>query len=342
MFCVECGEEKPIYKNGVCIDCYLKSKQFTEGPDVLHLPFCAHCESYKYKNTWIKDAVENVIVRLVKNAFKISNELTDVNITPECELIDKTLECNIIISAMINDNKIVEQHKVKIILKKTVCDVCSKRFGGYHEAILQIRTDERKLSKKELEKIITFVENQVKIMQENGNRGLFITDMGKEGNGYDFFLSDKSAAFSIAKKVQEEFGGIIKQSSSNIGMKDSKQIYRMTYLIRLPFYKKGMFILFEKSLYKIQSLHGSKIKVIDLSNWKEVNLDEKQIHKASVLNDVSEIDMIVVSQNDKEIQVMHPDSFKLFIIKKPITKGFDKEKITVLRIDDKLFVSPKE
>ena len=43
--------------------------------------------------------------------------------------------------------------------------------------------------------------------------------------------------------VQEQFGGEIKHSSKNVGMREGKQIYRMTYLLRLPAFKKGDFIL---------------------------------------------------------------------------------------------------
>ena len=46
--------------------------------------------------------------------------------------------------------KITEEHNTIVRMKKDVCDVCSKRFGGYHEAIVQVRTDKRNLTEEEL------------------------------------------------------------------------------------------------------------------------------------------------------------------------------------------------
>ena len=88
----------------------------------------------------------------------------------------------------------------------------------------------------------TAVEGLVESMQDKGNRALFITDSKEEHGGLDFYLSDKGSALTITKKVQGKYGGSIKQSSKNIGMKDSRQVYRMTYLLRLPSFRKGDFI----------------------------------------------------------------------------------------------------
>ena len=81
---------------------------------------------------------------------------------------------------------------------------------------------------------------------------MFITDFAEERGGIDFYLSEKGSAYTIAKKLQERFGGEIKQSSKNVGMKDSRQIFRMTCLIRLPAYRKGDFISLDKTLIGLQ------------------------------------------------------------------------------------------
>ena len=67
MFCVECGEEKEIYNNGVCLECFLKENRFTQGPAEIDLPVCAHCSSYKYKNIWTSDLLNDVLRRIIKN-----------------------------------------------------------------------------------------------------------------------------------------------------------------------------------------------------------------------------------------------------------------------------------
>ena len=52
IFCVECGNEYAIFKEGVCINCYLKTHSFTKGPEIIDIPICTNCMSYKIKNIW--------------------------------------------------------------------------------------------------------------------------------------------------------------------------------------------------------------------------------------------------------------------------------------------------
>ena len=331
MFCVECGNEEPIFKDGVCINCYLKSHTFTSGPEIIDLPTCSHCGSFKYKNTWTNDVLGDVLRRIIKNTFQISKELDKLDINTKCKETKRGIECKVYITGFLKDTEVTEEHDILVREKKTVCDVCSKRFGGYHEAIVQIRTDEKKLSKDEIGEIIELVENTVEELQDRGNRGLFITDMGEEGGGLDFFISEKGPALAIAKKIQEKCGGEIKQSSKNIGMKDSKQIYRMTYSIRIPPFKKGTFLIYENLVYYVLSVHGNKMKMINLKNWEELSFDFKDIKKAKIIGGEELIKkMILVSQNDSEVQVMNPETYKIQIIKKPKEITFTSEKIKVL------------
>jgi len=339
MFCVECGKETLIFKEGVCKDCYLKTHSFSTGPKIIDLPVCTHCESYRYKSTWTSELFDEVIKRVIKNAFQISKELDNVGITTECVDDRDGKKCKVIISGFVDDFEIAEEHNILVRMKKTVCDVCSKRFGGYHEAIIQIRADKRKPTRKELNNIRLMVEQLVENMQAKGNRALFITDMGEEHGGLDFYLSEKGAALTITKHIQEQYGGQIKTSSKNIGMKDSRQIYRMTYLIRLPSYKKGDFILYDNTFYHITSVYRDKAHVVGLKDWREETLEDKELQKASILGGEELVkEMILVSQTEDEVQVMDPDTYDIKFVRKPEQISFDSEKIKVVKIGDQLFI----
>ena len=342
MFCVECGKDGPIFRDGVCLECYLKTHSFTKGPEVIDLPVCSHCNSYKYKNTWTSDLFGDVIRRIIKNTFQISNELKKIDINTECKEEKERMVCKVFISGFVDDAEISEEHEIIIRLKKTACDVCSKKFGGYHEAIVQIRTDDRKLSKQELNNLGLTVENLVETLRAKGNRSLFITDIGEEHGGLDFYLSNRAVGLIIAKKIQEQYGGIIKQSSKNMGMKDSRQIYRMTYLIRLPSFTKGDFLKYNKSTYYILSIHRNKIKMMKLSNWEETITDIKTIQKSSILGGKELIkEMILVSQTKNELQLMDPKTYEIKIVRKPKPITLNSEKINVLKLDEQIFLLPK-
>jgi len=251
--------------------------------------------------------------------------------------------CKVLISGFLDDQEIVEEHKIQVRLKRCVCDICSRRQGGYYEAIVQIRTTNRSLTKKELGDIINTVENYVNDLQSKGNRGLFIADIGEEHGGLDFYISERGAGFNVAKKIQEKYGGEIKKSSKDAGMKDSRQIHRMTFLIRLPSYKKNDFLMLKNSFFIVNSIHGNKIKLIDLSTWEELKLDSKDLEKAEVLGGKELVkEMIFVSQTYDEIQLMDQEKYEIRYVRKPKKIEFKTEKIKTVCIDDKIFLFPED
>ncbi|UCD14320.1 MAG: hypothetical protein JSW60_02595 [Thermoplasmatales archaeon] len=343
MFCVECGKEEKIFRNGVCIECYIKNKTFTKGPMVLDLYSCSNCLSYKYKNSWLQESFGDVLKRHTKDSFQISSELKKLQIKTDCGENGKNIPCKVVFSGFLNGHEILEQHFLKVRIKRTICNVCSKQHGGYYEATLQIRADRRKLSKNELKTIRIIVENIVESLRAKGNRGLFITDIAEERGGLDFYLSEKGPAYTIVKKIQEKFGGEIKQSSKNVGIKDGRQIFRITHLIRLPAFRKGDFISLDHSYFYISSIHGNKVHTIDLSNWSKRVFDSKDLQKTSVLGGKKLIKkMIFISQSQNEVQAMDPETYKTFEIKKPKQLTFISDMVQVVALEEKLFLFPEK
>ena len=343
MFCVECGKEEKIFRNGVCLSCYIKKNSFTKGPIYIDIYTCSRCSSYKHKNTWHQDSFQEALKRLIKDNFQISKDLKNVQIIIDRDKEGKNAPCKVTITGSLEDYKVTEQHFLNVRVKNTICDICSKQHGGYYEAILQIRADKIKLRKEEIDAIRNDIENFVETLRVKGNRGLFITDIAEEHGGIDFYLSEKGYAYTVAKKIQEQYGGEIKQSSKNFGMKDGRQVNRMTYLLRLPAYRKYDFISLDKSYFYISSIKGNRIHVIELSTWSERVIDLKELQKAKIIGGKELIkEMILVSQTKDEIQVMNVETYKTSEVKKPVNASFDSNKVKVAIIEDNIFLLPEQ
>ncbi len=342
MFCVECGKEKPIFKDGCCVDCYLSSHDFTSGQEVIDMPVCNHCGSLKYKNTWTNDSFEKTLQRYVKQCFDISKELTDTKIVLDCEEKKEYISCTVTIKGTLETEEISETHQVTVRLHPNVCDICSKRFGGYHEAIIQIRPSEKKIEDEHLREIQLFIEDLIFSMQKKGNRKLFIADMGLEHGGIDFFLSDKQAAFSIVKQAQGRFGGEITVSSKNVGMKDSRQVYRMTYLLRLYSFHATDFIVKDEHVFLVRAISNNMVHIIDVETWEEQSVEAKDLSKVNVFSyeDLVKM-MIVVSQTKNDVQVMNQNTYRIQVISKPKEVRFDAEQIPVVEYDQNFFLIPQ-
>jgi nonsense-mediated mRNA decay protein 3 len=342
MFCVECGREEPIYKNGVCLQCYLKQAQFTKGPAILDIIACPRCESYKYKNTWLLEPFTEALRRHVKDAFHIDPELQEPRIETDCKEQDRIYACVVRIAGAVGGQTVMEEHPLTVRLRQTTCDVCSREAGGYYEAILQIRSDTRAFSKTELHVLRETVEKLVGQHQEGGKRGLFITDYEEKREGLDFFLSDKGTAFAIAKKIQEQYGGEFKQSASTAGMKDSRQLFRMTYLIRIPAYRAGDFFSMKNSFYMISSVHSNRVRAIELSAWKEKIIEGKDIQPAMIFGGAELVkEMIVVSQSKHEIQLMDQKTYVTVEIPKPPGVDIKTATVKTVKFEETLFLYPE-
>jgi len=343
MMCVECGKESNIINNGLCLDCYIKSKRFAKGPDFLNIIKCSNCNSYKFKNKWETQSLSSIINRVILKNFKISDELKNSEI--KFQFIDdisqykKQLKVKII--GFISNLKIIENQLIQINIKREICDTCSKKFGGYHEAIIQIRADNRNLTIKEMEGIYSFVQDYINIIQSKGNQNVFITDFEKKENGINFFISDNSAALSIIKKIQERYSGDIKRSSKNIGMKDGKQIYRMTYLLRLYPFTEGDILSNKEKIYYLKKISKNKIFLIDLVKWNENIFDVKELNNFLIKDGIDYVkNMVLVSQTNDEVQIMDQNNYNIHIIKKPKKIFFDTDMIKIIQIEDKIFLFP--
>jgi nonsense-mediated mRNA decay protein 3 len=343
MFCVECGNDVTIFRNGVCFSCYLKATQFSKGPAILDIIMCPRCSSYKYKNTWLQESFNDILKRYVKEAFTINPELKHVEIQTQCKEQERILACMVFISGFLEDQTITEQHPLTVRIRHNTCEICSREAGGYYEAILQIRAEQRTFTNTELKTLRSAVETMVGQFQESGKRGLFITDIAEKREGLDFFLSEKGTALSIAKKIQEQFGGDFKKSASSAGMKDSRQVYRMTYLVRIPTYRKGDFFSFNNSFFSIVSLHANKVRALELSTWTEKVIDGKDIQPSRIYGSKELIrEMIVVSQSKNEIQLMDPKTYTTVEIRKPKTASVDTPMVKTVKLDGYLFLFPEK
>jgi nonsense-mediated mRNA decay protein 3 len=321
----------------------LKATQFSKGQTILDITMCPRCSSYKYKNTWIQEAFSDILKRYVKEAFTINPELNHVEIQTQWKEQDRILACMVSISGVLEGQTITEQHPLTIRIRHNTCEVCSREAGGYYEAILQIRTEQRKFTKTEIKTLQSAVETMVKQSQVSGKRGLFITDMATKPEGLDFFLSEKGTAFSIAKKIQEQFGGEFKQSAASAGMKDSRQVYRMTYLVRIPWYRKGDFFSFDNSFYSIISLHENKVRSLELSTWTEKVIDKKDVQPSKVYGGKELIkEMILVSQSKNEIQLMDPKTYRTVEIRKPKIGSVDTPMVKTVKLEGSLFLVPEK
>ena len=116
----------------------------------------------------------------------------------------------------------------------------------------------------------------------------------------------------------------------------------MTYLLRHSRFKIGDFIFHKKSFFNIISISGKHIHVLSLIDWTEKIFELKELENAVILGGNELIkDMILVSQTQKEVQIMDPNNYKNFHLEKPKNISFDSTMVKVVKLNEEFFLLPK-
>ncbi len=305
MICVECGKKTEKLYEGLCLDCYLESKRFFHFPSRIIVKVCRNCGAYKIDGEWKHDSLEKIVEEYIRE-----NMEGEIDCNLELDFEKGIARC----IGEFGGRKVIEEGKFDVIVRKRLCEKCSLMKGGYFEAILQIR--KKNLSRR-MEKEM---EDIIKKRVENANS--FIMKKERVEEGLNYYIGSKKVAHSIARELKNAYKAEYKSSSSLVGMKDGVEVYRDTYLIRLPEYKIGTFIKLNDVVYRIEAI-GRKIELLSLEGNKRY-IYKDEMKKAKIM-DLKERDAIVLHEEKNGTYVMDLETYKTYFVNK--VKGKDKVKI---------------
>ncbi len=340
-FCVKCGRDCEKSLDSLCIDCWLGGRRLTTLPYHVDLRVCTNCGDYEFVDRWLKRNRLVAIQDAAANALSVVRDAVPVFMTivvdeqdPRVYAVTVRTVCDVM------GYKAEDEASTIVRIKNAVCRKCSRQLGSYYEAILQIRTGSGRLSKEDREETLALVENSV-VRQVAVNRSLFITKMELVTGGVDVYLSSMSMGKSLARKLADHYCAETKESSKLVGQTtDGQDMYRITYLVRLPEYHVGDVVVFQGRHYRLTRVNGNGGRVMDLMDFSE-----RAVHKADMVDiklyarsaDLKEA--TVVSRSDSEIQVLNPDNYSTVDLR--ISEGANiGETVKVVVVDDALYYVP--
>jgi nonsense-mediated mRNA decay protein 3 len=201
-FCFICGKNTRKLIEGYCEDCYNKNFNLIEIPKELKITKCSKCGKIRQKNKWITAELENLIKNNIKILGKnVKAKLDENKIIVSGSLIPKTTK--------------EEVHEININVIKTLCNECSKKTGGYYEAIIQLRGNIN-------EGILNLIDNEA--------RNTFYKIKNVK-NGFDLYIGNEHIANRIAEILKRNYKFKVKKSFKLHTKKEGKDIYKTTILI---------------------------------------------------------------------------------------------------------------
>ena len=343
MFCVKCGKDCEEQINGLCMECFLNGRSLMMLPHHVDLQRCTNCEEYNIRDRWVEmkegDAVQEAA-------------LTGLAVIPEAEVVsvgtmakaqdDTTFEVSIEADLAVNGYMVEARGSTIVRIKNNVCKRCSRQLGNYYEATMQIRSSEKDLADDLRDEIVRRIRDSVE-QQAKTNRQLFITKVQEVNGGVDLMLSSISLARSLTKDLVEAYGAESKESAKLVGQTtDGLDMYRLTYLVRLPAYHTGDVVEYKGRPCKLIGLNKTGGKLMSLIDFRETSARKNEIQELRILvKNQDRKEALVLSRSGNEIQVMHPGNYSTVDLRIPDgTEVVEGGNVCVVQIDDELYFLP--
>jgi nonsense-mediated mRNA decay protein 3 len=209
---------------------------------------------------------EELAGQLVRNALHLNPDLTDPQVFLSLRDLTPTRSvADVRVSGRLYGLPVEETTQVEIAWKGEQCDRCSRISGGYYGGVVQVRADSRETSPYErevAERIAVQVEDS---LQAAGERLAFISSV-EEKEGLDIIVGSHRMGQEIARQVTGALGGQWTVHPKLVGERDGRPVYRITYSIRLPRWKKGDVVWTGKEYLEVRETAGREVKVFDLAN----------------------------------------------------------------------------
>lgn len=338
--CPKCGRECEKFFDSVCKDCFFETFKLFELPLVLHVRICSGCGAYFHKNRWEDIGnIEDTVLKAVDNSLYIHSEAVDVEVylVPR-EITPYIYVVRAEVNAVVRGEPIHAEAETEVRIQRTACDMCSRESGGYFEAIIQIRAAGRFPTEEEKKRCSAIAREAMETMRKKGDRLAFISYVQEQKEGVDLYMGSMNASRQVCRLIISELGGSFSESPTLVGMKDGKNLYRVTFAMRLPEFRPGDVIRLRGRVIQIKS-SGKKVNGISLEDGSRFLSTPEELKGAEKIANISDAVLtVLVSIEEHAILVLDPETYETVAIKKPVSINLEAgSEIPVLKTGHGIF-----
>ena len=319
--CPKCGRECDRFFDSVCKDCFFETFKLFDLPLVLHVRVCSGCGAYFHKSKWEDIGnLEEAVLKAIENALFIHSEAGDVEIYLEPrEVTPFIYVVRAEVDAVVRGEPIHAVAETEVRIQRTACDMCSRESGGYFEAIIQIRAAGRFPTEEERKRCSAIAREAMESMRKKGDRLAFISCVLEQKEGFDLYMGSMNASRQVCRLITSELGGNFSESPTLIGMKDGKNLYRITFAVSLPEFRAGDVIRFRGRIIQIRS-SGKKVNGISLEDGSRFISTPEELKGAEKIANIEDAVLtVLVSIEENAILVLDPETYETVAIKKPMS-----------------------
>lgn len=309
-FCPKCG--KPTDETGLCTTCKIGSTPwFTCDNRVKHTE-CPSCGAMKQGNTWTDSE---------KTRAEIAPDLarTAVHFHPEVKkpTIDVTIDdltinrsrANMTVRGLLYKNPVEATCSVEIVWHKEQCDRCNRISGSYYEGIVQVRAEGRIPSTFETQMAGSIAQEVEDSLQAGGERLSFISDIAPSRDGIDITIGSQHIGLLICQRIVAQMGGRYTTHPKLVGEKNGRQLFRITYSMRLPRFQKYDVVKVKNRFLEVERVESHYIRAMDLGDGSPKSVRDDDVER--IIGNARNAETALVAFSDgKTLGIMDPVTHK--------------------------------
>lgn len=210
--CPSCGKSEKQFIGPFCVECFSKRSLVEVSAKNLEVVQCPRCFRVKSNSAWVDftpSLAEELVLRKSKSRYPLKAK---VSFTQGKHF----LGASAVFTVTADGHDIKQEKHFEIPLVKSICIDCSREAGGYKEAIVQIRGDERKA-----ERILRKLEKAIE------GKTFWKTELKKTG-GADLIAGSKNVVLDAIRQMKKPFT----VSHKLTGVRNGKRVFLVTILIR--------------------------------------------------------------------------------------------------------------
>jgi nonsense-mediated mRNA decay protein 3 len=188
---------------------------------------------------------------------------------------------------------------VEIVWHKEQCNRCSRISGSYYEGVIQVRAQGRQPTGLELQRAVQIsceVENS---MQEAGERLSYISDVNETREGLDIVVGSQHIGQQISQTIVQQLGGRFTTHPKLVGEKDGRQIFRITYSVRLPRFQRGDVVLAGRRYGEVVYTGAQQVRIFDLADGSVRSVKEDSVER--LIGNVKDAEEAIVAYADGDV-----------------------------------------
>lgn len=317
--CPRCGGPSPL---GLCDRCRMEMANLLDCPDSVEVTVCPVCGSTLLRGRW-QDAeatVEDLITDAVAAEVGTHRDLANPEVSISVRRKNATQYLvSVHLAGTFGEIPAEEERIVAATVRRATCERCSRMAGNYYEAIVQVRGSKGAPSKEELKETQKIAEATTDYCLSRGDRLSFVQEVREVKGGIDLVLGSTQQGRAIARAIQDRLGGISGESYRLVGMKDGKNVYRTTILVRLPRLRAGEIVRAKGAFMEVRRFEGKRTFCSSLLDGHTAYLSEEDAEDALVVGDRSSAERGLVVAGDRDVlEFLDPESYRAVSASRPV------------------------